>query len=190
MHHAAVLGVALALLSSASAFVLPAGQTDGIYKVHRTRSGEEIHNLVRRADPSKADVSSVVAGPLAKRDTWGQVYCGCGYGLDPGDTDAAVADLKGQLAGGPNGASVIAPGMSWYSIRGNTVAFVCNGDHNAKLKAWPDIVGQGLADVTAACGLYVSGSTGANYDFSIGYMQNNGGVDFCGNALTSPAGSC
>ncbi|KAH8686632.1 hypothetical protein GQ44DRAFT_833252 [Phaeosphaeriaceae sp. PMI808] len=63
----------------------------------------------------------------------------CGFDLSPSNTDAAVADLKVQL--GDNG-HWIDPGLLYYSIRGGVVAFVCNEDGNAPLKAWTDIVTQ------------------------------------------------
>jgi len=186
MHHIPLLGFTLALLSTASAFVLPANQADGLYQVRRSASGAEIHESVQWAPlHRRTTTSSGEKHQLAKRDDMG-TYCGCDNDLSHDDTDAAVADLKAQLGDG----SYIDPSLATYSVRGSVVAFVCNNDGNAPLKAWADIVTQAALQVTNACGWYVAGTAGANFEFSIGYMQNSNGLDFCANALSSPVGSC
>ncbi|KAK3082330.1 hypothetical protein LTS18_004242 [Coniosporium uncinatum] len=189
MHHVPLLGFSLALLSTVSAFVLPANQADGFYQVRRSASGSEIHESVKTAPSDRrtttSSSSSAETHQLAKRG-WGHTYCGCGIELSHDDTDAAVADLKAQLGD----RSYINPGEAYYSVRGGVVAFVCNDDGNAPLKAWTDVVTQAAQQVTDSCGLYIAGSTGANFEFSIGYMQNSDGLDFCGSALSSGAGSC
>ena len=184
MHASSLLTLTLALLSGASALVLPAVQPDGLYQVHRSASGEEIHTRIELAPTTTSPSTS--PNHLAKR-AFGQTHCGCGIKVNAKDTDAAVADLKSQL--GKNGHR-INPAMSYYSVRGGVVAFVCNLDGNAVLKAWVDIITQAAEQITGACGKYVAGSTGAQYNFAIGYMNNAKGLDFCGKALGAPAESC
>lgn len=123
---------------------------------------------------------------LIKRD-WGHTYCGCDYDLSESDTDAAVGDLKTQLV---NEKQWVDPSGSRYSVHGEVVAFVCNEDGNAPLKTWPDIVMRAAEQISNACGKYVAGSTGGDFEFAIGYMKYKEGFDFCGDALRSPVGSC
>ena len=183
MHHASLLTLMLAVLSTASAYAIPANQPDGIYEVRRSPSGEEIHTALNL--PSERRTS---ANPLAKRAfAFGHTHCGCGIKLNTGDTDAAVADLENQLG---KAGYLIDASMSYYSIRGGVVAFVCNDEGNAALKASSDIVGQALAQITKSCGRYVAGSTGWVNDFSIGYMNNAKDLDFCGASLGAPADHC
>lgn len=188
MHTIPLLSLAFALLATTSAFIIPKNQVDGLYQVRRDISGNELHEAL--APPSRRDTDSVTAPAtnyLEKRGSLGKVHCGCGNTLDHSDTDAAVADLKNQLT---SGGSLIANGEAYYSIRGGTVAFVCNSNHNAMLLAWSAEVGHGLAQVTHACGAYVAGSVGGLYGTSIGYMKNSQGLDFCGAALSSPKTHC
>lgn len=70
------------------------------------------------------------------------------------------------------------------------MAFVCNNDGNAYMKAWDDIIAQAYAQVTKGCGSYIAGSTGGPFAFSFGYMKYSQGLDFCGNALSSGADHC
>jgi hypothetical protein len=179
-----LVALAAAFLSTTSAYVLPSNQADGFYRVVRSADGQEVHEALDTAPTRR--YTSPSAQHLSKRD-FGQTHCGCGIKLNTGDTDAAVADLKNQLS---DKGHWISPSLSYYSIHGSVIAFVCNEDANSVLKAWTDIVTQAAGQITRACGQYVAGSTGANYDFSIGYMQNGNGVDFCGNALSAPAKSC
>lgn len=189
MHHATFLTSALALLSGTSAFVLPDNPIDGIYQVRRSASGAEVHSSLGLAPMQPSTSPSISSGhQLAKRDDpWGSTWCGCGFGLDHDDTDAAVADLKSQLT---KDGKYIEPGLAYYSVRGGVVAYACNLDSNAYLHVWEDIVTQAAGQITGACGEYVAGSQGGRFDFAIGYMRSGPDVDFCGGALTSPANSC
>lgn len=184
MHNVSILGFALALLSTTSAFVIPANQVDGMYSVRRSADGNDVHVAVK---PMAARRSATSSAPhqFGKRDV-GDVHCGCGITLNSGDTDAAVEDLKTQL----DNFEFIDPSMSYYSIRGGTVAFVCNDDGNARLRAWRNEVTEAFSEITAACGLYVAGSTGGYESYSIGYMVNSDGLDFCGNSLSAPGDHC
>ncbi|KAF1945502.1 hypothetical protein EJ02DRAFT_475785 [Clathrospora elynae] len=131
MHHTLLLTLTLTLLSTASAFVLPTNQAKGLYQVRRSSSGHEIHASLSTPPFRRTTTSSSSStNHLTKRD-WGHTYCGCGFDLSHSDTDAAVADLKVQL--GDDG-HWIDPGLSYYSIREDVVAFVCNENSNGPLK--------------------------------------------------------
>lgn len=93
-----------ALAASASAWKIPQGTEDGVYKVETLADGSTVHTKIidaadiDRSQPLVPGVSHAPDGvaPLQKRSA-GQVWCGCGYNMVSGDCDAAVADLKTQL---------------------------------------------------------------------------------------------
>ena len=95
----------LALAASASAWKIPQGAEDGVYKVETLSDGSTVHTKIidaadiDRSQPTVPGVSHASDG-LQKRSA-GQVWCGCGYNMVSGDCDAAVADLKTQLVGDP-----------------------------------------------------------------------------------------
>ncbi|KAK7189266.1 hypothetical protein DPSP01_003390 [Paraphaeosphaeria sporulosa] len=168
------------LLSSVTAFVIPQGQADGAYSVQLDSRGNEIH--ARLSDAPEISVRE--ASPLVARAV--QSYCGCGIGLNAGDTDAANADLVSQLGRGSN----IGAHLAYYSKRGGVVAFACNLSGGTKLFAG-DAIGQNNAQITASCGRYIAGSRGEPGNWATGYMRTseNGG-NFCGAALSSGAHNC
>jgi hypothetical protein len=173
--------LALSLLaSSVTAFFIPRGQADGAYSVHLDSRGNEIHARL----PNAPEVSVREASPLVARAV--STYCGCGIGLNTGDTDAANANLAHQLGRG----SDIGAHLSFYSIRGGVVAFACNLSGGTKLFAG-DAIGQNNAQITASCGRYIAGSRGEPGNWATGYMRKgeNGG-NFCGAALSSSAHNC
>ncbi|KAI9162987.1 insecticidal toxin complex protein [Paramyrothecium foliicola] len=99
----------------------------------------ELKNTVFQllAPPNKNYTTGAIPPPLEesfpkdfqfvqKRAT-GHSFCGCGFNLNHGDCDAAVADLKEQVSRA--GTLWLGGGLCWYSIRGAAVAFICN--HNS-----------------------------------------------------------
>jgi hypothetical protein len=106
--------------------------------------------------------------------------------MNPGNTDAAVADLKNQLGGGKTstgatssrhftnhacsllGAQVPAR-QSYYSIRGDVVAFACNRrDGPTTLSGRTYAVS--LESITRSCGLYIAGAQELNIPIIVGYQ--------------------
>ena len=93
-----------AFAASVSAWKIPRDATDGVYRLDTLADGSTVHTKVIAAadiDHSQPEVKGVSAAPeadesLEKRFA-GQIWCGCGFTLVPGDCDAAVADLKTQL---------------------------------------------------------------------------------------------
>ncbi|KAM0260137.1 hypothetical protein ACHAQJ_002901 [Trichoderma viride] len=108
---------ALALAALAQAFTIPSDTPDGVYAVSTGEDGATVHTKISNPSKIKHDPASVAPRALEPRDR--DVWCGCGFNLDPGNCDAAVADLKTQLPG-----AHIYEGTSYYSIRGNVVAFI------------------------------------------------------------------
>lgn len=179
MHFATTFAIPL-LLSSVTAFVTPQGQADGAYSVYVDSRGNEIHARL----PEAPEISVREARPLVARAV--QTYCGCGIGVNNGDTDAANADLARQLGRGSN----IGAHLAYYSKRGGVVAFACNLSGGTKLFAG-DAIGQNNAQITASCGRYIAGSRGEPGNWATGYMRTSGNdATFCGTALSSSAHSC
>ena len=120
------------LASQVSAFTLPGGLADGFYHAYVNERGEEIHEpatkeMVRSLSAGLQSRNPVMALPpsriFGRQDgLGGTVWCGCGFNMNSGDCDAAVADLKSQV-----GDSTLIPNsQSYYSVRGSVVAFACN----------------------------------------------------------------
>jgi hypothetical protein len=121
---------------------------------------------------------------LSKRDD--RVFCGCGFNMNKGDCDAAVANLKDQFGSG----NTVPADLSWYAISGSVVAFMCN--YGGEGPQWMSSAGfaGALEFITQECGEYIAGSIGDTGIYSNGYMRYSDGLNFCANALASPASSC
>ncbi|KAF2621065.1 hypothetical protein BU25DRAFT_355174, partial [Macroventuria anomochaeta] len=99
----------------------------------------------------------------------GHIWCGCGFNMNAGDTDAAVADLKGQLDRMASGGTIC---LAYYSIRGGTVAFACNRSDRSKRIDGDNFAGY-LRAITSSCGLYIAGTYQVfddAYPLMAGYM--------------------
>ena len=194
------------LVSAAAAFVLPAGLSDGVYMAQINDDGLEVHTRLP-SPPSSADVAlaarsnaivsardpSALAShvdtslnPKLSKRLW-SLWCGCGYTLDRGNCDNAVAAFKGQVAGGKN----IPAQTAWYSVRGNVIFFSCNAGWGT---VWHDVdaITFIAGEITGACGQYIAGTFQRQgyAEEATGYMRYSAGLDFCGNAKSSPAHSC
>ncbi|KAF2129192.1 hypothetical protein P153DRAFT_404235 [Dothidotthia symphoricarpi CBS 119687] len=170
----------------AASYVIPNDTKDGVYATYTDDSGNEVHELIGKGVEVQSAESTIEA-----RDnrTW-QTWCGCGIGLDHGNTDAAVQDLKNQI--GPN--QINQNNVNYYSIRGNVVAFSCIQE------AWfttseASYLTNAFAEITSRCGWYIAGTAqlspdGAADPSVVGYMQYSNGLNFCGNAASSNRASC
>ncbi|KAH8812871.1 hypothetical protein F5884DRAFT_317843 [Xylogone sp. PMI_703] len=220
MHFSQLLTTAV-LAGLTAGLTLPSDLGDGSYRVYIDDRGLEVHERANEtsdgvweivyASSPKAVNSARAVDTLEKRGgtdcgmtntglgsqkgcftTW----CGCGFTLNHGDCDAAVADLKTQ----PEKYGSIGPYLSHYSIRGSVVAFACNirgglnGIGSVDYSDW--MVTRVLQVVTDKCGWYIAG-TGIYEDLflddeypEIGYMRYSNGLDFCVAADSASAGSC
>ncbi|KAH8689829.1 hypothetical protein BGW36DRAFT_364573 [Talaromyces proteolyticus] len=126
------------------------------------------------------------------------IYCGCGFNLDPGNCDAAVADLKNQVGSDAQ----IPMNMAWYSIRGNVVAFACTrpesiDNYNKPSDSDANYLTISYEDITHFCGWYVAGTamyvpfwaTEYNQPY-VEYMQYYDGLDFCYQSTGSSEDHC
>lgn len=179
-----------------TAFTVQEDAADGFYIAYYDANGNEIHVKDPDTDPEwieGLDVSNPF--PSVQQDQpislLESIWCGCGISMDHGNCDAAVADLKNQLGG----YAVIPGGMSWYSIRGGVVAFVCNrSPAGSQGVAYADRLTNSLSAITQACGWYIAGTQeiyerqGSDLDY--GYMNWRDGLDFCHDAEGSPSHSC
>lgn len=110
-----------------------------------------------------------------------------GYNMVDFETDRAVQGLKDQF----NLAQSIYTRGAFYTISGPVVAFFCNlTDYRQSIAPWR--IGQGFAEITSACGLYIAGSLEGLYGETVlGYMRYYGnGQDFCQESRGSPLESC
>ncbi|KAH8179179.1 hypothetical protein LIA77_00698 [Sarocladium implicatum] len=181
------------LLAFAASSVLATNTLDvaeeGVFLVRTNDQGvEELETLI-----SARDLDEMESGHTTRADQ--NLFCGCGFGLNPRHTDRVITDLRLQLARdakpGAGGLlyTEIKPGQSYYSEMGlDTVAFVCNysteGNVRIQVSQYRDII----ASITRACGGYIAGSAGIKGAVSVGYMRSR--QNFCRNALTSSADHC
>ncbi|KAF2732152.1 hypothetical protein EJ04DRAFT_608882 [Polyplosphaeria fusca] len=106
------------------------------------------------------------------------------------NTDDAVSGVRAQLERGGD----IPAGQSFYTIKTNVVAFMCNKD-NRKAGLTAFIFSAHLGTITDRCGRYISGAyqdgpTKNRGAIIVGYQRWSQGTDFCKGATSSPASSC
>jgi hypothetical protein len=152
-------------------------------------SGNEVHSFIADLDPDVVPIETgnSARGTISERQTPGEIRCGCGFTLDPGDCDAAVANLEGQLP--THGDTDIHE--TYYAIAGSVVAFVCI-DYNDLRGVTGTEFGFELVLITNACGRYIAGTYNyeENGSSQNGYMRYTPGLDFCAASDTSSAHHC
>ncbi|KAK3390739.1 hypothetical protein B0H63DRAFT_519953 [Podospora didyma] len=155
--------VALTTLSAlATAFRIPEDTPDGVYTAYYNTTGHQILELISpipAASSSSASqfsrgikqgVTELVRFPHTKR---GQSWCGCTFGMDHGDCDAANEALKAQFSPGYN----LAARTGTFAVRGSAAAFACNyGNYNVQIFSGTVITG--AQHVTSSCGWYIAGT--------------------------------
>ncbi|KAF3922131.1 hypothetical protein AA313_de0206012 [Arthrobotrys entomopaga] len=183
-----VLAVLALAVASTKAIAIPNNLSEGVYQTYTDENGKVITEKLDTRLTTVGGTSSP-SSPLKRSPDY--YFCGCGFNMNPGNTDAAVADIKNQLNNiGFNGTP---PGRSVYSIRGDgnqrVVAFLCNRD-SANWAVLGNQFGGYLAEITGRCGRYIAGTYSNNNKYVAGYMRYGDGLDFCGASTTSPAHSC
>ena len=131
-----------------------------------------------------SNISTIETNPLSKRQY--QVYCGCGFTLDPTDCDAAVNMFTAWISKGID----VGPNVGIYAFSNSVIAFFCNSQNFGITSPPVSIFTSNLNTIKQSCGRYIAGSMGGPGDYSEGYMRYYDGLDFCGNALTSPVNKC
>jgi len=145
--------------------------------------------------PESASVSARLLGvppPTMDEPADSQVSCGCGFNMNPGNTNGAVQKLKDQLKSMQDNHERIPAGSAVSQTYGGVVAFICHKKVNAyPVTVLPDQYGGMLEEVTDHCGLYVAGTWNgfALFRVEAGYMRYRPGLDFCHDSITSPAHS-
>jgi hypothetical protein len=218
MHSIPALIAALPLLATmVNAWTLPANLTTGVYLV-RMENGEEVHTLMSPPDIAARsavvktarisggatlprDLAPADAAEMEKRSPaltkrgGTQMHCGCGWEVDHGNCDAAVANLKGQLGYG----SQISANSAWYAISNNVVAFACNQGWDGDLVIGDRDIADMAQHITDSCGWYIAGTQSwTTYDWvwnlrtamDQGYMRYSPGDDFCAASESSSADHC
>ena len=91
-----------ALAASVSAWKIPRNTQDGVYTVDTLEDSTEVHTKIasaadidRSIPESALDISPAPKSELETRGAH-RIWCGCGFDMNRGDCDAAVADLKRQ----------------------------------------------------------------------------------------------
>ncbi|KAF1847773.1 uncharacterized protein K460DRAFT_414455 [Cucurbitaria berberidis CBS 394.84] len=180
-----------ALLTLAGAFVIPSDVSDGVYEVVTREDGTEVHNKISSSPEIKRDPTGVTpfnkVGALERRQN-DRIWCGCGFNMNPGNCDAAVADLKNQMK-----PSFVNAGQSFYSIRGDVVAFACNRSPNRSWLLVASNYANALGRISGSCGRYIAGATefgDPGQALIVGYQRYARGDNFCAASTSSPANHC
>lgn len=168
---------------------------NGLYKLYYNEIGEEVYDLITdditnltSSLPSRSkrkNAEKLQDESNARSDHC--VFCGCGFNMDRGDTDAANAGLAGWAASSPR----LDGHMGEFMVSNSAIAFVCNYGGQA-VTIPSNIVGDEARAVTYACGLYVAG-TARIYGYErldFGYMNHAPGHDICGDVELSDAQDC
>jgi hypothetical protein len=178
----------------AASYVIPQGTPNGVYRTYLDESGKEVHERIGDGVPLSAatplhDLLTPASSMEKRGGPWSVAY-GCGIGLDHGNTDAAVQDLKNQV--GPDNRNQ--KDINFYSIRGDVVAFSCL-DHAWWTMTEASYLTNSFSTITSRCGWYIAGTAEQNPDQAaepaiVGYMRYTNGLDFCRNAFNSNQQSC
>jgi len=177
--------LALATLISSTAITLP---TNGVY--HSQLNADGTRNTTKLAS-TPALISRNPASALQIRaDSFiKQTYCGCGFNVNPTNTDAALAMLHDVLITDP----VITGGGAYLALYGDVVAFICNYNAYDLKNLWfGDNIYNAVSYVTIACGKYVAGTVDpGQWRLATGYMRSDDGwPGACEHAITSPVHRC
>jgi hypothetical protein len=171
---------------------------DGIYVSYENQAGV-VHEKISGPLTNITNSPTSETSPTSRKHKRGisnASFCGCGFTVDPGYTDAANEDLKAQLNRQPNGKLYLQKKYCYYSVRGSVVAFVCN-QYEVNGKDWGQwftarYVDEDNAVITGDCGRYIAGTYAWGYypSFISGYMRWTPGMDIIKAALSSTALSC
>lgn len=179
--------VVATLAVKAVAFRVPEGTPDGFYRAYM-KDGVEIHEPVSPVDMKAVNTDNKTVATVQPRyDSDWSTWCGCGWDVNPADTDAAVADLMYQL----RDRQYIPTGQAFYSIRGSVVAFDCSLGFGMTEDS--SNVARAISKVKERCGSYTAGTahfaSTDRWGNWIGYMRSPV-QDFCAGSTTSPADHC
>src|SRR5690349_21662869 len=106
----------LSLAAIGSSFTLKGGLSNGLYKAYYNTAGEEVHELVT------ADTLNTIRGRMSspsKRWSVGEVWCGCAFPMNAGDTNVANSVMANWAASSPQLGAYAAE----YYIQNTAVAF-------------------------------------------------------------------
>ncbi|KAJ2973234.1 hypothetical protein NQ176_g6726 [Zarea fungicola] len=190
--HFVNIAIGVTMAAMAQAFTMPEGTTNGVYVVHIDPNGKEVHTKIYDStdiQSSQPDHATTVgeSGDLERR-YHGEIWCGCGFNMNPGNCDRAVEMLVAQM-----GPSFVDPNKSYYSSWGDVVAFACNRNPNESWLLVGSTYRDEIAAITGACGRYIAGAKQWGDDGKAliqGYARWAPGDNFCGGSTSSPANHC
>jgi hypothetical protein len=185
--------VVLGLAAIGSAFTLPGGQPNGLYRAYYDADGKEVHEFVAADNISlpqalpEREYSRSKREALPKRWDSSQAWCGCAFPMNAADTNNANAILANYAASSP----VLDGGRTQYSVQNSAVAFVCNFD-SGSVTIPSNLVSNNSPDISYACGNFIAGTSRLEgfADLDYGYMNYLSGLDFCGAAESSTQQIC
>ncbi|KAF4895397.1 hypothetical protein CGCF415_v011905 [Colletotrichum fructicola] len=189
-----IISLLVTCAAFSAAFTLPEAASDGFYMAYYNDTGHEVHvkspdtsilkSMAHSDDEStkSAIPPSRIARIQRRRNTW----CGCTQKMNPANCDSAVAGLKSLMDAKSGGYARITHGRSLYVFKGDVVAFVCNYSQDTDAVISANDYGQGLGQITSACGLYSAGTLQHMPHVYVGYMIYGPGVEFCQASRTSP----
>ncbi|KAH8589881.1 hypothetical protein B0O99DRAFT_692098 [Bisporella sp. PMI_857] len=168
MHVTSLLLSALYVAASVyGSFTIPEDQPDGSYLVSVDEAGNTIHEKIESLSEAttglKPRSNSAKFSPKPDIFARQSVTITCtGYYLNVADADAAVTDLANQCGSG----GVMGGYRSFYSKRGNVVAYFCNNSSGSNTcYSWEvrdNLVGVGSSFCGSYAGfsVYLSGKQG------------------------------
>ena len=196
MQFTSSLLLALSAATVISAWEIPRGQPDGVYRVDANDDGTDSHTFLlprTTAESSRSTSRSIHSSkaPISRiqRDlTFPETSVCQGYTLNQGDNDAAFAGLQSIC----NRNIVPATALGTYSISGDVVVYWCNYPKQPCNDCTP---GQSCSASDAsislqqylseACGSYVAGWTSWEQE-AYGQDSVSRNPGFCGNGLYKP----
>ncbi|KAF2018642.1 hypothetical protein BU24DRAFT_418162 [Aaosphaeria arxii CBS 175.79] len=160
---------------SASAFVIPEGQEDGVYESY-LENGKSVHVKLANSthDIANNKKRDAIPASILPRDV--SISCGGARNLNREWFDAAWGNLRWQCGNyGPT-----KPRHNYYAISGDVVAFFCNFNYRDSVQC-----NEGGADlsgyqISTTCGALQSGWLTNNDEWSYGYDR---GRCFCGECV-------
>lgn len=146
------------------------------------KRSNDLTTIYGEASNNASEIYTLSDG-LTKRETWLNIYCGCGIGLDATYTNNVVNDISSSqtISLGGNQARLV--------FQGNVVAFACNFAANTQGILGVQFKIAVQQQVSPVCGGFIAG-TWENFDTNIvlGYMRYGGEStsQICGAARSSP----
>ncbi|KAF1966111.1 hypothetical protein BU23DRAFT_663969 [Bimuria novae-zelandiae CBS 107.79] len=163
---------------------------DGVYSVYTAANGTEIYDLIAPDTSTTDAIGNPISVPPQARalralTARSIIACGCGVGMDHGDTDKANSNIQKTVSNG----KTVQSGGSLSSKVGSSVVFFCNYD-GSDTTARKDEAISGASAITGACGWYIAGTIRLDGHPHLDYGYMGARNDFCAHAEDSGLRHC